>query len=500
MPEREETVFAGFDTRGEVRLGPEKVIRGIRRGNGDLYRSILDLCTRHDLFRHGIVGTRIAPSAAPPHDGCELHLEHDRVPFISYPHEWPASMLKRAALFHLDLALALAPHSLIIKDFHPWNILFCAVEPVFVDFTALLPAEMLVEEDWLRPVDAHLGLPWRALFDEYTRHFYQLYRRMFRRYFEDPLRDYRKGLFDATRRGILESTMNAEGAEKLTPFRERNPLRLLSRSFREVLLKGSLLESEKTKPRFLRKLRCMVDSLSVDAPGSGYLDYYGEKGEELPLRPSEAWKEKQHVVYRLLRDHRPSTILDLGANTGWFSRLAASMGSRVVAIDVDEGCVQHLASRVEREKLDILPLVVDFLKPSPDIYPDPSKVPPSEGGEGGKRDPLLLAAEKRLRCDMVMALALVHHLALGSGIAFREICDRLAPFAGKQLMVEFVALDDELIRGEPEFFPAYHRSPGEFGWYTLEGFIGEAEKRLGAVSFYDSHPRTRKMLLISRER
>ena len=74
---------------------------------------------------------------------------------------------------------------------------------------------------------------------------------------------------------------------------------------------------------------------------------------------------------------------------------------------------------------------------------------------------------------MVLALALVHHLALGQGLSFNEIARRLSDFTKKYLLVEFVAREDQLIAGEPSFFPAFNADPRRFDWYTLDNFLQE---------------------------
>ena len=74
-------------------------------------------------------------------------------------------------------------------------------------------------------------------------------------------------------------------------------------------------------------------------------------------------------------------------------------------------------------------------------------------------------------CDMVFALAIVHHLTLGHGLSFDEVTDLLARFTKCCLVVEFVATDDKLLVEDPGFFPSFCHNRSSFDWYTLEGFI-----------------------------
>jgi len=83
--------------------------------------------------------------------------------------------------------------------------------------------------------------------------------------------------------------------------------------------------------------------------------------------------------------------------------------------------------------------------------------------------PLLLAAQKRLKCDLVLALAMIHHLTLGMGMDFEAAIGLLASFSEKYLVIEFVVKEDPLIVGEPDFFKAFFHNPHGFDWYTQQG-------------------------------
>jgi hypothetical protein len=79
----------------------------------------------------------------------------------------------------------------------------------------------------------------------------------------------------------------------------------------------------------------------------------------------DAFKLKESFVREALAEARPDWVLDVGANTGHFSALAASAGASVVALDSDVQCVDGIWRRARAQNLDILPLVVDFARSSP---------------------------------------------------------------------------------------------------------------------------------------
>lgn len=494
----EQNLLIGFDTRGEVFVYEDRIFRGIYKGNGSLYRNILDICIKNDLFRCGIVPTRLAEKDPFPARNYDLVLEHERVPFITYPHEWPTEMLKDAAIFHLGLSQKLADHSMIIKDFHPWNILFDGARPVFVDFPAIIFPNNLLEEDWLEPVGFKVGAFWRSLWDTYTKYFYQLYIRMFIPYFLTPLKGYEAGLYKSTRHYIFTNTMNAEKVSGTSVEPGMSFYRRLLDDLESLSLKWALRDYGKTKSKFIRHLEKQIEALNVSSGTSGYLEYYKQKGEDFPFEPCLAWEEKQKAVYESIIGLKPETVLDVGSNTGWFSILAAKMGCRVVALDNDESSVNSLYQTARNENLNILPLVMDFLKLTPDIFPvnnpDTREMSDIETLYDGKR-PLLISAKERLKCDMVIALAIVHHLALGHNLNFGEICEKFSVLSKKYLILEYVGKEDKLIVDEPTFFPAYNKNPAGFEWYNVDNLLKELEKHFKKISIRSSHPDSRKFLV-----
>jgi SAM-dependent methyltransferase len=478
--------LTGFDTQGDVFVYEDRVFRGIYKGGGRFYKEILERLTNAGMFGSGIVETRLAEDSPLPERDYDLVLEHQKVPFITYPHEWSPEMLKDAALFHLGLSLKLAEQSLIIKDFHPWNILFDNTRPVFVDFSAITFSERLIDEDWLEPADRGIGIPWKTLWDKHTKYFYQMYARMFVPYFSVPLKGYAAGQYKATHQYILTNTMNAE---PMTGAVEKPPIPLKTR-IRDIIdfffLRRALLDDDMTKSKFIRGLKDQIHALNVSSVGSAYAEYYKLKGEDFPFEPCPEWKDKQRVVHDSIRELKPRTVLDVGANTGWFSVLAAKQGCRVVAIDIDDECINQLYSTAKEEDLDILPLVVDFLTPTPEVYSADTQ---------GERRRLLLPTQERLKCDMVIALALVHHLALGHNLSLADICDGLSAFSNKYLVLEFVDKQDSLIQDEPDFFPAYDKDPGGFEWYNLRNLVSELERYFDKITVRSSTPDTRNILV-----
>ncbi|MEO1914020.1 MAG: hypothetical protein ABGW98_09200, partial [Myxococcales bacterium] len=158
---------------------------------------------------------------------------------------------------------------------------------------------------------------------------------------------------------------------------------------------------------------------------------------------------------------QPGVVWDLGANTGVYSRIAAEVGAQVLSFDVDPACVERNYRNVRKEKLQtLLPLRLDLVNPSP-----------SQGWAHEERSSLAA----RANADCVLALALIHHIAISNNVPLGKIAEYFARLA-KNLVIEFVPKSDAkvktLLATREDVFPRYTREgfDAAFGVYykTLE--------------------------------
>jgi hypothetical protein len=405
-------------------------------------------------------------------------------------------MLQEAALFHTQLYHHLAPHGLTIKDCHPYNVLFRGPQPVLVDFTSIIPHHRLLAEPYLTP--PHVPLPFRPLWSTTSAYVHELYARTFVPYFLLPLYMMRQRRFRETRQRMLETALNA--SHDTLSRREALPrvgrFWLCYAAFL-VARRLALIARGEHKRLFWRLVGTEIRRLRVAVRESAYTDYYRAKDEDLPFEPSPSWTAKQRVILESIESTRPDTVLDVAGNIGWFSILAARQGCEVVCLDVDEACMNVLYDTARTEGLSILPLVMDVSSTTPAVEPiehDGEEIRSLVGGT----PPLMLAAPERLRSDMVLALGILHHLALGQGLGLDDIVVKLGALTGRHLLLEFVARDDDLITAEPDFFPALADRPSDFDWYTQDTVVAALEHCFSEVRVEASHPSSRKILICSR--
>jgi len=185
--------------------------------------------------------------------------------------------------------------------------------------------------------------------------------------------------------------------------------------------------------------------LSWKPEGTEWADYYAATNYT-----DASLEHKAELVAEYLEKAQPKTVWDLGANTGRFSRIAAERGIPTIAFDIDPAAVElnYLNCR-KREERSMLPLLSDLTNPSPAI-----------GWQNRERQSLI----ERGPCDTAMALALVHHLAIGNNLPFDHIADFLAGTC-RTLVIEFVPKSDSqvkrLLATREDIFPGYTQAEFE---------------------------------------
>jgi predicted RNA methylase len=364
-------------------------------------------------------------------EGHEVVFEHERIAFPSFPYEWAPEMLCRAGRLTLDLAEAALTEGFGLKDATPYNVLFRGPEPVFVDLLSFEP------RDPRDPV-------WKP-YAQFVRVF--LLPLLANKYFGLEL----KRLFLASRDGLEpEEVYGLCGIlQKLrSPFLTlvsiptwlaSKPGKDQEKIYRERRL-GSAGQARYVLDRLFKRLRRLLKKVG---PGAGrdsaWTDYVSFNQSHAP----DYVAEKQAFIEEALREFKPRNVLDVGCNTGYFSRIAAGAGAGVVAIDQDPATVGALWREASASNLDILPLVVDLTRPSPSV-----------GWRNGENPSFLARAQGAF--DLVLMLAVIHHMLVSERVPLDEILRLAEDLTTDLLIVEFVAPDDpmfqRLTRGRGHLF------------------------------------------------
>lgn len=406
------------------------------RDQGRLYRQInlsysreYDLLIRSGLYQKLssaglLIGhEEVGPELAGGPDVYKI-IRPAEVPFISYPYEWSFSQLKDAALLTLEIQKTALEHGMSLKDASAYNVQFICGKPLLIDTMSFEP---YVE-----------GRPWVA-YRQFCQHFLAPLALMARR--EVRLGQLSRIYLDGIPLALASRLLPAA-----THFRFSllSHIHLHARS-QEHFRNTAGKTSRRTLSRFsflalIDSLRSAIAALHWLPGGTEWADYYDHNNYS-----AAAMELKLRIVDDFLQTLAPRRVWDIGANTGLFSRLAASRRILTVALDVDPAAVElnYRQSRREEDPF-ILPLLGDIANPSPGI-----------GWENTERMSLL----ERGPVDTVLALALVHHLAIGNNLPLSRIASMLSGLC-RSLIIEFIPKEDSqvqrLLASRVDIFHDYH--------------------------------------------
>lgn len=414
---------------------------------------------REEVARGRVVATERVDEAPPPHEPepWAAVLRHERIPFVSHPYEWTFGMLRDAALLQLDLHLRALDAGFTLKDATPFNVQFRGAEPVFIDvgsFERAAPGEPWAGyrqfcQTYLYPLllSAHRGIPHQPLLRGAIdgiapRDFVRLL----------SLRDlFRPGVLA---HGVLLARLSTGWSNSRSDVRG---------ALREAGFGDELVR------RNLRGLRKIVERLAWRERRTEWSHY---EEESCPYAPADR-AAREAFVRAAVGACRPALVWDVGCNTGTFSRLAAEQGATVVALDNDPLAVERLYRSLRGgPRGRILPLVAGAADTHTAL-----------GWRGAERPSLA----DRGRPDLLLALAVVHHLAITGNLPISEIVAWLADLA-REAVVEFVdpedAMAERLLRNRPDRFPDYRRDHFERCLGRAFVVLGRAEVRGGTRVLY----------------
>lgn len=414
------------DPAGSLRIVGDRVLREVRCGHGEAALRFL----RSEQAQKWVAQGRLIKTQFVVGENGSLTLEHPRVFFPSYPWEWTPTAWIAAADLTLDLCEDLLTQGLILKDATPLNVLFRGTRPVFVD---VLSVE---ERDPASPL-------WLA-YGQFVRTF--LLPLLAWQYLGWPL---------------TASIQKRDGYEPadLAPYlsrwqRWREPFRSLvtlplmlekngGKAAQDARVKQSpdvalavLHKNLAGLRQHLRRLQQRMESERHTSRWSAYAhsaDHYSSDDQKL----------KRQFVREALTSAQPKHVLDLGANSGVYSQIAAECGATVVAWDTDLPATEQNWRDALRLNADIEPLIANPARPTP-----------AAGWRNAEN--LALLERARGRFDCVMMLGLIHHLLLSEQIPLAEVSALLRELTTSWAVVEWVPASDprfvDLVRGRDDLY------------------------------------------------
>jgi SAM-dependent methyltransferase len=356
-------------------------------------------------------------------------LEHDLIDFPSFPYEWTPEMLYAAGLLTLDLAEALLPEGLGLKDGTPYNVLFRGPDPVFVDVLSFERRDP-GDPTWLPYAQFVRTILLPLLANKY---------------------------YGVALDQIL--TTRRDGLEPEEVYRWSKPLERIRPPFFSLVSMptwlgrkhkqddGSIYQKkllpDPEKARFIlgTVLRGLRRTLHRLKPLEGKRSTWSDYMEANNNYTADHFRAKQAFVDEAMKQFSPSSVLDVGCNTGHFSAIAARSGASVVAVDYDPVVLGDVWRNARSQKLKILPLAVNLTRPTP--------------GMGWRnRECTSFLERARGRFNAVLMLAVIHHMLVTERVPLAEIIDLAAELTTDILIIEFISPEDSmfhrLARGRDE--------------------------------------------------
>lgn len=405
------------DPTSRVYLDGERVVRALRDDAlADLRDALATGFLPREIGAGRVIGTELLddPGAAGLPEGWTGAVEHPRLAVWSYPYEWSFSMLRDAARLQLELLRDALAEGYTLKDATPYNIQFDGARPVFVDVGSV---ERLGQ-----------GEPWYGYL-QFCQQF--LYPLLFCAYADLPFHPWLRGSLEGItpdvaarvlgplrlpRKGVLvHVALHARAQSRFADTETDVKDALRSGGMRKELIEANVKGLLRTLDRLTWK---RSDSVWSDYSDRGH---YSDRDLQA----------KKTFVQEVAGRRRHDVVWDVGCNDGVFSELVATEADRVVAFDGDHLVVDLLYRRLaEAGNRTIVPLVVDLTDPSPGL-----------GWANRERSPFL----ERNRPDLVLALAVIHHVVISGNVPIDEALDLFAGL-GSELVLEVPTEDDPMVR------------------------------------------------------
>lgn len=390
---------------------------------GEIFRQV-NLCAKEDydfLMESGLYKKLVQNNLLVSHEEVSLKKEKDpevykfikpqQLKYITYPYEWSFSALKDAAVLTLKIQKMALAHKMTLKDASAYNIQFVNGRPVFID---TLSFERYKKDT-----------PWNA-YGQFCRHFLAPLALM--------------SYTDISLNKLLISNIDGiplETAQKLLPFNAKLNFGIFTHIVMHAMSQKAYENTGEAKVKNAKmglfELEALIDSLISTVKALKFPKIFTQWGNYYKNTnySEESFKEKKEIISHFINKVEPKSLCDLGSNRGDMSRIASDRDIETLAFDIDPVAVEdnYLYMKENKEKY-ILPLLQDFNNPSPAI-----------GFMNAERKDFC----SRFKCDMVMALALIHHLAISNNLPFENIANFFASL-GEYLIIEFVPKTDSKVQ------------------------------------------------------
>lgn len=391
----------------------------IFKKNEELYRQInyvykddYDFFIKSGLYQELVQKKYIVSFREIKKEGRDFYriIQPQQIDFISYPYEWCFSEYKAAALLTLEIQKAALKKGMSLKDASAYNIQFQDNEPIHIDTLSFERVSF--------------DKPWKA-YKQFCQHFLAPLALM--SFVHTDMNNMMRNYIDG---------IPLDVASKLLPkFRSWGVfVNIHLNSFFSRKYQQSSFSGNKLGDMSLQKHLMLIDGLyhtilklKLPSLSTEWAKYYDNTNYD-----DSSFKIKEKIVAEVISKIPNSSVLwDFGANNGYFTRIASKQGIKAVSFDIDINAIEENYNHCRKYKeKNLFPLLLDLTNPSPSI-----------GWNNLERKSLF----SRKKPDVIMALALIHHLVISNNIPFEYIASCFSNLAS-QLIIEFVAKEDSQVQ------------------------------------------------------
>ncbi|HTB96105.1 MAG TPA: class I SAM-dependent methyltransferase [Terracidiphilus sp.] len=422
--------FTFRDPAGQLRLMETQALRLIRPPAVQETIDFLDSRLRSELERSGdLITTEIAEAGSNYFiQPGEFWLRHPLVEPISYPWEWTVVHWRAAAELTLRVADRAIDAGWILKDATPLNIVFDGPRPVLVDVLSFERRDPQSKvwlaygqfvRTFLLPLLAKKLLSWPLQASLFARDGYEP------RAIYQALRPWQRLHPDLLDIVTLATLFENRGSK--TPAPHAAPTHSDPELITHILHKR------------IARLRKQLHNAAAAEPPSRW-SAYPQSATHYQASDTD---EKMQFVQQVLAQFRPSRVLDIGANTGAYSLAAARSNARVVSLDSDAAALEVLLQAAKHQNAPVTALVANIARPTP-----------AAGWQNQEQMSLLQRLTGKF--DLVLMLAVIHHLILREQLPLTHISELCASLTQRWLLLEWVPVSDpmyqEWLRGREALY------------------------------------------------
>lgn len=404
-----ETVDLSIDELGKILFYNNRVFRAINDNYIDQVK---------DMFNSGLIEEITNKNLFPKTwvsdisiDGYSLVLEHEKIIHWNYPYEWSFNMLKDAGLVILEVNKIAKKYGYQIKDGHAYNVVFNMNKAQYVDFGSFIKIDSEKDQSWI----------------SYSLFYNRLY---------TPLFLWSKGYQNIARNIFLMRSNNDEFEfykikHPVLSFIGRRKLYTFFNNIRRVSLSSRSNIIEKINHPIKQKLLLIIHYL--------FKNYFSiiKLEDEIKsfIKPAETsmWSDYHNTIdfsrentfiriIEIINDLKDAkSLIELASNQGKFAELILKSThiEKVIGTDYDKEAVDIMYTN-NKNRDNFLPLLFDMVRTN-----------------GRKCDEYLY---KRIKSDVVLALAVTHHLLLSQDISIDFIFKTMKKLTSKYIIVEFMPL------------------------------------------------------------